>query len=187
MVRSFLVARPRAITLVLFALLLATFATAVVAQPAHASGGACGGATWLDNPGTVYDNGDYRASAGSNFYDNWQGKYTHLNADIRSWRYTSTGSDGWPAGRCLRRIRVSGWVDDGSYGTVWLTWREWVCGTLVENGTSTQTFAGGQERFIGWTDYSGCGGPSADVNFHGRNADWTPYYPSEVPSPYINL
>jgi hypothetical protein len=178
-------ARLRPLVLLLAALLLTGGLVSLTPRPAAATGGACG--NWFDNPGTVYDNGDYRAVAGGQFWDSWQGKYTHLNADASSQRYTSTGSDGWPAGHCLRLIHVSGWVDDGSYGTVWITWHEGVCNHEVESGTGPHEWAGGQARLIGWTDYSGCGGPDADVTMHGINGDWTPWYPGEVPTAFASI
>ncbi len=177
----------RSFVLLLAAFLLASGVALATPRQAHAAGGACGGATWFDSPGTVYDNGDYHAAAGGQFYDNWQGKYTHLDVDIRSWRYTTTGSDGWPAGHCLRDVRWSGWVDDGSYGSDWLNYRMWVCGSSVILGGTGSNFEGGHELQSGWWDYSGCGGPQADDSYHGVNADWTPYYPGAVPSPYENL
>jgi hypothetical protein len=146
---------------------------------AHAAGGACG--NWFDSPGTVYSNGDYRAVAGGQFYDTWQGKYTHLNADIQSWRYTSTGSDGWPAGHCLREIRYSGWVDDGSYGTVYMSYSLSICGTTWLTGGTGWNFEGGHAYSSAWFDYSGCGGPNGTVVFYGKNADWTPFWPDQVP------
>jgi hypothetical protein len=191
MVRSFLVARPRAAILVLFALLLAAIAVAIP-HPAAATGGACGGASWFDNPGTVYSNGDYRANAASNFYDSYQGRYTHLNGDLQSWRYTGTGSDGFISGHCYRQLRFSVWVDDGSYGLLWIHQRTWansggLCGQLVSDYWTGGTWGGGQEHYSGWWDYSGCGGPQGDGWGFGKNADWTPYYPSSVPSPYVNF
>ncbi len=186
MLQSILGARQRALILVLAAL-MAVGALVGGATPVAATGGACG--NWFDNPGTVYDNGDYReAPAANQFWDNWQGKYTRLRADIHSWRYTTTGSDGYgPAGHCLRNVRYSGWVDDGSYGMMDLQARAWVCNNLVYQTGQGYLWEGAHEIWLGWVDYSGCGGPQADTWYTGHNADWTPYYPSDVPAPYINL
>lgn len=181
-------ASPRALPFVL-AVLLALAAILAVPRPAAATGGACG--NWFDNPGTVYSNGDYRAAAGGNFWDSYAGRYTHLNIDIQSWRYTGTGSDGFISGHCYRQSRASVWVDDGDYGTLYMHHRTWAnlgtCAQLVSDYWTGGTWGGAQEHYSGWWDYSGCGGPNTDVWGFGKNPDWTPYYPDSVPSPYTNL
>lgn len=139
--------------------------------------------------GTVYDDNNYHANAGGNFYDTWQGRYTHVNSDIHSWNYTPTAGDGsgLQLGHCYRQIRYGGWVDDGSYGSVVLNWQFKKCGSTVISGSTGRVWTGSREVYSGWYDF-GTGGPfnvcapQGSLTFTGNNPDWTPYYPSDVPA-----
>lgn len=158
------------------------------AVPAAATGGACGGLSWFDDPGLKYSNGDYKATSGGNFIDTNQGITTHLNFDIQSWRLTGAGG-GFIAGHCYRRTRISEWIADGTVANLWMHARVWAnqngqCTQLVYDQWPPGETKNSSEWYTPWYDYSGCGGPNSDG---WGFASGFYFNPSPVPYAYAGL
>jgi hypothetical protein len=178
-------ARLRGLVILLAALLLAGGFIGLSPRPAAAAGGACG--NWFDNPGTVYQD-SYTTAAGWQFWDNWQHKYTHMDAEFYVWRYTTTGSDGYPAGHCLSQAFAGGWVDDGSYGSDQLSYLFTnSCHPNFNYGGTGYNWEGSNGVYAAWFDVSGCGLLKGYAIYAGKNPDWTGYWPSDVPSAVVDI
>lgn len=161
-------------------------------KPAAATGGACGGLSWFDDPGLSYPNGDYKATTGGNYTNLNTGHSAHLNFDIQSWRLTGAGG-GFIAGHCYRRDRISVWTSDGWSGNLWMHARVWAnsggsCTQLVYDYWPPSQYANSSEWYTPWYDYSGCGGPNADGYGFGSDSSWTPQPAwNSVPYAYAGL